>query len=135
MNTEQYVEVRAGRESYAIPILEIHEIIRMQDITQIPNTKSCVLGVINLRGQIIPVVSLRERLGLPEEQPTKSHRIVVVTDKASVMGMIVDSVHQVMSFEELQPPPEDGNVSYLRGIGSKGGKLVSVLEIEQLIGS
>lgn len=134
MTTEQYVEVRANADSYAIPILEIHEIIRMQEITHIPNTRSCVLGVINLRGQIIPIVSLRERLGLSEAEVNKHTRIVVVNDHDSVIGMIVDSVHQVMSFEDIQPPPEeDEHVSYLQGIGRKGDALVSILDLAKLM--
>lgn len=127
------MEVRANKAGYALPILSIHEIIRMQDITQVPNTRSCVLGVINLRGQIIPVVSLRERLGLPEVETTKSTRIVIVNDHDGVIGMIVDSVHQVLSFDGIQPPPDEGNVSYLRGIGRRGDTLVSVLDLQNLI--
>lgn len=122
-----------GDEGYALPILSIHEIIRMQAITHIPNTRSCVLGVINLRGQIIPVVSLRERLRLPEIEPTKSTRIVIVNDHDGVIGMIVDSVHQVLSFDDLQPPPQEGNAAYLQGIGRKGDTLVSVLDVQNLM--
>lgn len=133
MNAEQYVGVRVNHENYAIPILEIHEIIRMQTITNVPNTRACVLGVINLRGQIIPILSLRERLGLPDSTPTKHTRIVVVTDGEGQMGMIVDNVNQVLSFEEIQPPPEEGKVSYLQGIGTKDEILVSILDLAQLI--
>ena len=127
------MEVRVATESYALPILSIHEIIRMQPITHIPNTRSCVLGVINLRGQIIPVVSLRERLHMPDAEPAKSTRIVIVNDHDGVIGMIVDSVHQVLSFDDLQPPPEEGNAAYLQGIGRKGDTLVSVLDVQNLM--
>ena len=122
-----------GAESYALPILSIHEIIRMQEITHVPNTRSCVLGVINLRGQIIPVVSLRERLRRPEAEPTKSTRIVIVNDHDGVIGMIVDSVHQVLFFDDVQPSPEEGKVTYLQGIGRKGDALVSVLDVQNLM--
>ncbi|KPV44344.1 chemotaxis protein CheW [Alicyclobacillus ferrooxydans] len=133
MTTEQYVEVRANGDSYAIRILDMHEIIRMQEITHIPNTRSGVRGVINLRGQIIPVTSLRERLGVSDEDPTDHTRIVVVNDRDGVIGMIVDSVHQVLSFEDIQPPPEEGRIAYLQGIGRKGDTLVSILDLAKLI--
>lgn len=132
-NADQYVGVRVKTEHYAIPILEIQEIIRMQEITEVPNTRPCVLGVINIRGKIIPVVSLRERIGLPEADHTKHTRIVVVTDGDSEMGVIVDSVNQVLSFEDIQPPPDAGKVAYLRGIGRKNEMLVSILDLEKLI--
>ncbi|MHB1628458.1 MAG: chemotaxis protein CheW [Bacilli bacterium] len=133
---EQYVGVRIGKETYAIPILEIHEIIRMQEITYIPNSRRFVRGVINLRGQIIPVASLRECLGMPDEERSRATRIVVVNDRDSVMGMIVDSVNQVLSFGDVQPPPEqntDGADSVLGGIGHKGDMLVSILNVEALL--
>ncbi len=132
---EQYVGVRIGKEIYAIPILEIHEIIRMQEIAPIPHSRRFVRGVINLRGQIIAVVSLRECLGMPDEEYTKATRIVVVNDRDGVIGMIVDSVHQVLSFADVQPPPEnkDGVDSVLGGIGHKGDMLVSILNVEALL--
>jgi len=133
---EQYVGVRIDNESYAIPILEIHEIIRMQEITHIPNSRRFVRGVINLRGQIIPVVSLRECMGMPDEEYTKATRIVVVNDHDSVIGMIVDRVNQVLSFADVQPPPEqnkDAADSVLAGIGHKGDMLVSILNLEALL--
>lgn len=135
---EQYVEVRVNNESYAIPILGIHEIIRMQEITHLPNSRSSVLGVTNLRGQIVPLFSLRARLGFFEESPTKSTRIVVVNDDEGVIGMIVDSVHQVLSLENIQPVPDqtgETEGSYLQGIGRKSETLVSVLDLQKLIGA
>ncbi|WP_311764998.1 chemotaxis protein CheW [Paenibacillus agricola] len=74
---DQYIEVGIGKEKYALRIDNIHEIIKMLDITEIPNSKSYVKGVINLRGKIVPIISLRNRFGLVEESNTKSTRIVV----------------------------------------------------------
>lgn len=70
---------------------------------------------------------------MPEAESTKNTRIVIVNDHDGVIGMIVDSVHQVLSFDDLQPPPEAGNVSYLQGIGRRGDSLVSVLDLQSLI--
>lgn len=132
-NTEQYVGVQVNFENYAIPILKVHEIIRMQEITHVPDTRPSVLGVIKLRGQIIPIISLRERLGLPDADFTKHTRIVIVTEHEEHMGMIVDRVNQVLSFEDIQPPPHQGKVAYLSGLGCKGDMLVSILDLEHLI--
>lgn len=128
---EQFVEVKVGREKYAFPILKVHEIIRMMEITELPHNNHDVLGVINLRGKIISVVSLRRRLGLSDQPHTKATRIVVVNFDDSIVGMVVDSVNQVISFSELQPPP--AQVSYITGIGNDGNSLVNVLKLEPLL--
>lgn len=137
MSTEQFVEVQIGKESYALPILDIHEIIRMQESAEVPSTRKYVRGVINLRGQIIPIISLRERLGLPDIEETKATRIVIVTHPEGIFGMIVDRVNQVVTFASILPPPEQAGeeLTYLvKGIGQKGEVLVSILNLENLLG-
>lgn len=136
MTFEQFVEVRIGNESYALPILEIYEIIRMQEIVELPKTRRYVRGVINLRGQIIPVISLRERLGLDDVPNTKATRIVIVNHSEGVFGMIVDRVNQVISLSNIQVPPEQAgqSESVLKGIGQKNDVLVSIFDLETLLG-
>jgi purine-binding chemotaxis protein CheW len=133
---DQYIEVGTGKERYALRIDDIHEIIKMQDITEIPNSKSYVKGVINLRGKIVPIISLRNRFGLVEESYTKSTRIVVVNHADEMVGIVVDRVNQVTTFSDIQRPPEQiGSVhgSYFTGIGSTETGLVSVLKLEQVL--
>lgn len=132
----QYIEVGIGKERYALRIYDIHEIIKMQDITEIPNSKSYVKGVINLRGKIVPIISLRNRFSLAEESYTKSTRIVVVNHVDEMVGIVVDRVNQVTTFTDIQPPPERiGSVqgSYFTGIGSTETGLVSVLKLDQVL--
>jgi purine-binding chemotaxis protein CheW len=133
---DQYIEVGIGEERYALRIYEIHEIIKMQNITEIPNSKPYVKGVINLRGKIVPIISLRNRFGLPEESYTKSTRIVVVNHADEMVGIVVSKVNQVTTLSDIQPPPERiGGLagSYFSGIGHTETGLVSVLKLDQVL--
>jgi purine-binding chemotaxis protein CheW len=133
---EQYVEFGVENEQYAIRIQDIHEIIKMQDITQIPNVMPYVKGVINLRGKIVPVISLRNLFSLPDKEHSKSTRIVVVHHQEDTVGIVVDSVNKVSTFSDIQPPPErvggiDGN--YFVGIGLTPSGLVGILKLDQVL--
>ncbi|UUZ83576.1 chemotaxis protein CheW [Paenibacillus sp. P26] len=105
---EQYVEFGMGEEQYAIRIQDIHEIIRMQEITQIPSVRSYVKGIISLRGKIVPVISLRSVFRQEEKAYSKSTRIILVHHGEDPVGIIVDRVHKVIAFSNIQPPPEWG---------------------------
>jgi purine-binding chemotaxis protein CheW len=133
---EQYVEFGIEREHYAIGIQDIHEIIKIQDITQIPNVKLYVKGVINLRGKIIPVISMRNLFQLEEKEHSKHTRIVVVHHQEDTVGIIVDSVNKVTTFSDIQPPPDraggvDG--SFFVGIGLTDNGLVGILKMDEVL--
>ncbi|WP_138494624.1 chemotaxis protein CheW [Paenibacillus pinistramenti] len=133
---EQYVEFGVDDEQYAIRIQEIHEIIKMQEITQLPNVKAYVKGVINLRGKIIPVLSLRSFFGLEDQPHTKSSRIIVVHHTEDTVGIMVDRVSKVTTFSDIQPPPErvggvEGN--FFVGIGISQGGLVGILKLDEVL--
>ncbi|MCD9024536.1 chemotaxis protein CheW [Cohnella silvisoli] len=133
---EQYVEFSIGKENYAILISEIHEIIRMLDITEIPNCQSYVQGVINLRGKIVPVISIRSLFALEGGDLTKSTRIVVVNHREESVGIIVDRVNKVTTFTDIQPPPERVggiNGSYFVGIGISKDELVGILKLDEVL--
>lgn len=133
---DKYVEVGIEQERYALGITDIHEIIRMQHITEIPMSRSYVKGVINLRGKIVPIISLRNRFGLPEEASTRSTRIVVVHQADEMVGIVVDRVIQVMTFADVQPLPEQAGSeqgSFFAGVGRTENGLVSVLKLDRLI--
>ncbi len=97
-----------GKEEYCVNVIDVREIIRMPKITKMPNTQSYISGIINLRGKVVPVVSIRERFGLEKIELTNSSRIIVM-DMAEdkLVGFIVDSVSEVIRIQdsELQPPP------------------------------
>lgn len=133
---EQYVEFGIENEQYAIRIQDIHEIIKLQDITQIPNVKPYVKGVINLRGKIVPVISLRNLFDMQEKAPAKSTRIMVVHHQEDTVGIIVDRVSKVTTFSDIQPPPDrvggiDGN--FFVGIGFTAGGLVGILRLDEVL--
>jgi purine-binding chemotaxis protein CheW len=133
---EQYVEFGIEIEQYAIRIQDIHEIIKIQDITQIPNVLPYVKGVINLRGKIVPVISLRNLFQLDEKEHSKTTRIVVVHHKEDTVGIIVDRVNKVATFSDFQAPPTrvggiDGN--FFVGIGVTESGLVGILKLDEVL--
>lgn len=132
----QYVQFGIGNESYAIAISEVSEIIRMQVITDIPNCPHYMRGVINLRGKITPVISLRSLLMLADDELSKSTRIVVVHHSEEAIGIIVDRVQKVTRFENIQPAPERVagiNGAFFTGIGLSGSELVALLKINEVL--
>lgn len=136
MAQEQYIEFVIEEEFYAIHIQDIHEIIKTQDITQIPNVTSYVEGVINLRGKIVPVISLRKFFDLEDKDYSKMTRIIVVHHQEDTVGIIVDRVNKVTTFSDIQAPPEriggiDGN--YFVGIGLTDNGLVAILKLNEIL--
>ncbi|MBW5447341.1 chemotaxis protein CheW [Cohnella sp. CFH 77786] len=132
----QYVEFGIADENYAILISDIHEIIRMQDITEIPNSHRYVQGVINLRGKIVPVISLRSLFSLDPDSVTKSTRIIVVNHREESVGIIVDKVRKVTAFSDIQPPPERVggiNGAYFVGIGITSAGLTGILKLDEVL--
>ncbi|MDF2937714.1 MAG: cheW-2 2 [Paenibacillaceae bacterium] len=133
---DQYIEMTVGDENYAIKIEDIHEIIKMQAITDLPHSKYYVKGIINLRGMVVPVISLRNLFGLPDEAYTKATRIVVVHHQEEAVGIIVDQVNKVTTYPEVQPPPvQIGSVNgaFFSGIGLRGQHLVGILKLDEVL--
>jgi purine-binding chemotaxis protein CheW len=136
---QQIVICELGDEHYGLDIASVLEIIREQVVTPVPRAPSFVRGVINLRGRIIPVVDLRGRLGMPETEPTKDSRIIVAESGGTRIGLIVDSVSEVVMvpLESVEATPEVAageDAEYLRGIAKLGGRLVLLLELDGLFG-
>lgn len=137
MSGEQQVVIfQLHDQQYALPVQETQEIIRMTSITRVPNTKSYIEGIINLRGTILPVINLNKRLGLPPQEHTEATRIVVVEYKGQKVGMIVDNVLEVGQYnpEEMDPPSVAGEgMDYLRGVIKKGDHLWLLLNLERIL--
>ncbi|TBL72659.1 chemotaxis protein CheW [Paenibacillus thalictri] len=136
VHQEQYIEVGIDNEKYVVKIQDIHEIIKLQDITKIPISKNYVKGVINLRGSIVPVICLRSRFRMAEAAYTKATRIVVIHYADEMVGMIVDQVNRVVAISEIQPPldvvgGQDG--SCIIGFGKTDNGLVCLLNLEQVL--
>ena len=131
----QLVVFELGDESYGVDISRVQDINRMQEITEIPHAPESVVGVINLRGRVIPVIDLRKRFGLPEAVHTKDTRIVVVHLEGNLIGVIVDAVSQVLRIpaDIVEPPsPVLAGVDsrYLRGIAKLDDRLVILLDLD-----
>jgi purine-binding chemotaxis protein CheW len=130
------VTFHLAKEEYGVEIASVQEIIRASDITPVPGAPAHVKGVINLRGKIIPVVDLRKRFGLQAIDPSESQRIIVVELGVKRLGMLVDSVSQVIkiSSDIIDCMPEEATTAsenYIRGVGKLDNRLVIILDLNQ----
>jgi len=133
---EQLVIFQLNDQKYALPIQETQEIIRMSNITRVPNTKHYVEGIINLRGSIVPVINLNKRLNLPVTEYGEDTRIIVVEHGGQKVGMIVDFVLEVGRFSEneIEPPSVAGdNVDYLKGVVKKEDNLWLLINLGEIV--
>ena len=138
-NILQLVSFHVGDEEFAIDILGVQEILRMVELTPVPNAPYFVQGVINLRGKVIPIIDLRARFGLPAAEHTKETRIIVVELSNVVLGFIVDMVEEVLRLPEslIEMPPSTGrggSGEFHKGIGRVGGRLLMLLDLGQIFG-
>jgi purine-binding chemotaxis protein CheW len=128
----QLVGFKVGNEEFGLDILRVQEIIRLRDLTRVPNMPDFVDGVINLRGQVIPVIGLRRRFGLDASEADKRTRIVVAEVNGNVLGFVVDQVSEVLRIasDTVEPPPRLGNVDrkYVQGIGKIQDRLLIVID-------
>jgi purine-binding chemotaxis protein CheW len=133
----QLVSFHIGGEEFGLDILRVQEIIRVQQLTRVPNSPDFVDGVINLRGKVIPVVALRRRFGLEDLAHDKQTRIVVIEVKGTVLGFIVDSVSEVLRIpvDTVEPPPRLGKVEreYVSGVGKLDNRLLILLDVDRLM--
>jgi purine-binding chemotaxis protein CheW len=131
----QLVVFRVGREEYGLDIQEVKEIIKMQEITEIPNAPEFIEGVINLRGQITPVMDMRKRLKTGSRETGRDTRIVIVETDGSNMGIIVDSVTGVIHIpeESISPPPVGGDNEFVKGVGKIDGRLLILIDIGKML--
>lgn len=133
--TVQYIVVGLGEEQYGIDIKYIDNIVRMQRITRVPKVQEDIKGVINLRGEVIPVVSIRLKMHLPEDEITKSTRIIIVKlDNGDCIGIIVDNVKEVVTLdvsqiEKMSYNQKENKISFISGIGKKDNELISLLDL------
>ncbi len=132
----QVVSFHVGEEEFGLEILRVQEIIRIQPLTRVPASPDFVEGVINLRGRIIPVISLRKRFGLAQREADKQTRIVVVEVNGTVLGFMVDAVSEVLRLpaSAVEPPPRLGRVQreYVHGVGKLDNRLLILLDIDRL---
>ena len=130
----QFLTFKLLKEFYGVAIENIREINRVGEITPVPKTPHYIKGVMNLRGKIIPVVNLRERFGLPAEEYTRDTCIIVIDTPVGLVGLIVDSVKEVVTLEEkvIEAPPhlsQSDSTSFITGMGKLDDKVLILVDI------
>ncbi|SPF44455.1 CheW-like domain protein [Candidatus Desulfosporosinus infrequens] len=139
MAEEQLVTFSLGSEEFGVDIMRVQEIIRIPPITRVPKAPDYVEGVINLRGNVIPVVSLRNRFGMNRVEETDLSRIVVLQVQSKVFGIRVDAVTEVLRLdsEAIEPPPQVAigmDSQFIRGVGKIGERLLILLDLDNIMG-
>ena len=135
VETIQYIVIRLGNEQYGIDIRNIDNIVRMQQITRIPKMPSFLKGVINMRGEVIPVISMRRKMGLEDDVITKSTRIIVLNlEQEGNVGFIVDEVKEVVTLssreiEKITYNMTEDNKSLINAVGKRNGDLISLFDL------
>ncbi len=134
----QLVSFNVGAEEFAINILNVQEINRIVEITRVPNSPEFVIGVINLRGKVIPIIDLRMRLGLESVERDKNTRIIVFEFDSKVLGFVVDKVNEVIRIEQkiTEPPPSmvsGVDQKFITSIAKLKDRLLILLDLEKII--
>jgi len=132
------ISFTVGAEEYGLELLRVKEVIRMRQITWLPKAPACVKGIINLRGDVIPIVDLRERFGLQSIEDTAMTRVIVVEVEGRPVGMVVDSASQVVRVPADQfdpPPPMVGRAArgFITGVGKMDGKLIITIDMDRIL--
>lgn len=137
---EQYMTFACGEEIFGISIKYVNEIIGLQQITHIPDTENFIIGLINLRGKIIPVIDVRIRFGMEPLEYNDRTSVIVIDVKSTVIGLIVDRIEGVAEFaeNEITPPPSVSDLEsqarkYVFGIGKSSDEVKLLLDPDKLI--
>lgn len=139
VDTVQYIVVNIGNEQYGINIQYIDNIVRNQKITRVPKAQTYFKGVINLRGEIIPVMSMRLKLGLEDDNYTDKTRIIIIKVDSATVGVIVDQVKEVVTLDQdsiekvARSSADDAAAGYINAVGKNNDELISLLDIVSLI--
>ncbi len=138
--TKQYIVVQIGNEKYGIDIGYVDNIVRMQKITRVPKAQVYFKGIINLRGEIVPVMSVRVKMGLEDDVITNASRIIILKiDDRGAIGIVVDQVCEVvtLSTDQIDKVASNGTQSlkdnFINGIGKNGEELISLFEINAIV--
>ncbi len=136
--TIQFIVTKVGEEQYGIDIKYVDNIIHMCSITRVPKVASYVKGVINVRGEVIPVMDIRTKMNLYEAEHTKDTRIVIVkSEQQGFVGLIVDAVREVVTLEvsgiEKMSYDRTGKDMFVTGVGKHQGALISLLDLNEVL--
>jgi purine-binding chemotaxis protein CheW len=135
----QYIKIEMGAETFGIDIGFVDNILRMQRITRVPNMASYIKGVINLRGEIVPIINLRAKMGLEEIEETKATRIIIIKmEQVGKVGFIVDCVKEVVSISEEQVESMkydsmDDTTHFVSAVGKEADSIISLLDLNAVV--
>lgn len=137
-HTGKYLSFFLGDEEYGLKILKVREIIGLMEITSVPQTPEFIKGVINLRGKVIPVIDLRLKFGMESAEYTEETCIIVVDISHAMMGILVDTVSEVLDIteEQIEPSPSFGskiNTDFILGMGKIKDQVKILLEIDKVL--
>jgi len=134
----QWVTFRLDNEKYGIRVMQVQEVLRMTEIAPVPGAPDYVLGIINLRGNVVTVIDSRKRFGLSEAEADDSTRIVIIEAEKHVVGILVDSVAEVVDLQtsEIDAAPNVGNddsSKYIQGVSSRDKELLILVDVNKLL--
>lgn len=140
MKEKQLVVFKLHNEEFGVEITDVREIVKVGHITRLPHVADYIEGVTNLRGEVIPVISLRKRFGLEAQENTQDSRIIMLEVSGSMVGFIVDSVTETLRLSEgaIEPPPSNLaglKAHYLAGVGKLEDRLLILLEVDKILTS
>jgi purine-binding chemotaxis protein CheW len=135
---KQLISFTVGEEEYGLELLRVREVIRMRQVTWLPKAPTSVKGIINLRGEIIPIIDLRERFGLKKGDSTAMTRVIVVDVQGRPVGMVVDSASQVVrvpvdQFDEPPPVMGEAESHFITSVGKLNDRVVILLDVEKML--
>ena len=134
----QWVTFRLEGETYGINVMQVQEVLRYTEIAPVPGAPTYVLGIINLRGNVVTVIDTRHRFGLPAAEVTEQTRIVIIEAEAHVVGILVDAVAEVVYLRqsEIETAPNVGNdesTRFIQGVCNKNNELLILVELDKLL--
>lgn len=134
----QWVTFRLEDETYGINVMQVREVLRYNEIAPVPGAPHFVLGIINLRGNVVTVIDTRERFGLPTSEVTDNTRIVIIEAEDQVVGIMVDAVAEVVYLRasEIESAPHvgnDDNARFIQGVSHKGEELLILVDLDKML--
>ncbi|MEP7703012.1 chemotaxis protein CheW [Paraglaciecola sp. 25GB23A] len=134
----QWVTYKLGEETYGINVMQVQEVLRYTEIAPVPGAPEYVLGIINLRGNVVTVIDTRSRFGLPSSEVSDNSRIVIIESDDQVVGIMVDSVAEVVYLRssEIDSAPNVGteeSAKFIQGVSNRDGQLLILVDLNKLL--